>query len=406
MPDPLRSIVYPAGLRGSAALIGGGLGAAVGLAASTTAYALGLQREVGFPASLRLWKLGLPEAVAAVIVVAGALLGVLAAWLLGHYMAARGTDEAETEDAAVGLTDATSLRWWDALLTGLPVAAILMTFPGWLRPHEALGVAALGLVVGLGSRRAPRFPEVRDDRLPFDDPEIERLLKDAGGEAGGSREFRWLFKDPSTGSEDEFRFRIPFSADRLAAAREKEHAVASTHDYRRFVQEDLLCQEVVLVAAELRRLNSERGFPQFLQVGNVLAFQRQFRYVHDGADEVTEGHAEYPRYPIETLGDGRGDCEDFAILAAALLHLLGLDVVLIRIGWKEGEPGHVAVGVAGGEDFPPEFRFYTTPEGRRYYYCEATPPSGDTPDWDWHIGHLPFEDPSQVTLVPITQPLA
>ena len=49
---------------------------------------------------------------------------------------------------------------------------------------------------------------------------------------------------------------------------------------------------------------------------------------------------DYPRYPIETLIDGTGDCEDHAILLAQLLSSMNYDAILLKY------PTHVALGVA------------------------------------------------------------
>lgn len=58
------------------------------------------------------------------------------------------------------------------------------------------------------------------------------------------------------------------------------------------------------------------------------------------SDEAGTGSLEYPKYSVETLVDGKGDCEDSAFLLAALLDSMGKDVVLLRY------PNHLAVGVA------------------------------------------------------------
>lgn len=49
-----------------------------------------------------------------------------------------------------------------------------------------------------------------------------------------------------------------------------------------------------------------------------------------------------PRYPVETVVDGRGDCDDRSLLLAALLDRAGYDAALFYFG----EANHVAVGVA------------------------------------------------------------
>ena len=83
------------------------------------------------------------------------------------------------------------------------------------------------------------------------------------------------------------------------------------------------------------------------------------------------GNYEYWRFPIETLYDSTGDCEDTSILYAALGKAMNYDVCLFTF------PGHMAAGV-GLEDYsytnihniPSYFTDETT--GTDYYFCETT----------------------------------
>ena len=93
---------------------------------------------------------------------------------------------------------------------------------------------------------------------------------------------------------------------------------------------------------------------------NVIAFVQAMPYT---SDNVTTGYDEYPRYPIETLVDGGGDCEDSSILAAALLSEMGYSVILIEL------PGHMALGIKGDESLSGTYYEYN---GSRYYYVETT----------------------------------
>jgi len=105
-----------------------------------------------------------------------------------------------------------------------------------------------------------------------------------------------------------------------------------------------------------------------------------------GAVRYEREETEYPRYPVETLAEGVGDCEDFAILAAAVLKCMGYDVALLFV------PNHCALGVAGVEGLPGVYASY---EGRRYYYCEMTGKG-------WEIGQTPPEyDKSKVEVFPV-----
>lgn len=105
---------------------------------------------------------------------------------------------------------------------------------------------------------------------------------------------------------------------------------------------------------------------------NIISFVQAMPYT---SDYVTTGYDEYPRYPIETLVDGGGDCEDSAILAAALLLEMGYGVVLIEL------PGHMALGVKGSDNISGTYYTYN---GERYYYVETTSTNFD-------IGELPAE---------------
>ena len=82
---------------------------------------------------------------------------------------------------------------------------------------------------------------------------------------------------------------------------------------------------------------------------------------------------EYPKYPVETLADGTGDCEDFSILGAALLKCMGYEVALMYV------PGHAALGVAGAAGL--EGR-YVERGGLHYYYCEMSSEG-------WKLGEVP-----------------
>jgi len=125
------------------------------------------------------------------------------------------------------------------------------------------------------------------------------------------------------------------------------------------------------LAAELKKLAVEQRFDAEETVNFAASFVQNLKY-------ETEAE-EYPNYPVETLVAKGGDCEDTAILTAALLQAMGYDAVLIRFSTAtEGGAGHMAVGVAvtgvsGGYSYP-----YG---GKTYYYLETTAP--------WPLGEIP-----------------
>jgi len=72
------------------------------------------------------------------------------------------------------------------------------------------------------------------------------------------------------------------------------------------------------------------------KVNLLISFVQSLPYTFDN---VSTPFDEYPRFPIETLVFGGGDCEDTSILTSALLYEMGYDVILIN------PPGHMAVGI-------------------------------------------------------------
>jgi len=86
---------------------------------------------------------------------------------------------------------------------------------------------------------------------------------------------------------------------------------------------------------------------------------------------------EYPRYPLEMLVDQSGDCEDAAILIAALVKQMGFDVVLLAFL----EEHHMAVGIRVLPPQHEDLRAYES-NGHLYFYLEPT-------TLGWEIGHIP-----------------
>lgn len=102
---------------------------------------------------------------------------------------------------------------------------------------------------------------------------------------------------------------------------------------------------------------------------------------------------EYPRYPVETLWDGGGDCEDVAILTAKLWRLTGFGTALLELE----DAHHMAVGLlaTGLQGY-----FFQGPGGT-YYYAEATN-AGVYPNAVRRIGEVPqFIGPTKVRILPV-----
>ena len=114
-----------------------------------------------------------------------------------------------------------------------------------------------------------------------------------------------------------------------------------------------------------RNANSERE-----RIDLALTFVQSLPYAQDADSKGTD---EYVRYPIETLVDGCGDCEDKVALLTALLYEMNVDFVLLVL------PEHMAIAVhCDGV----EAERYLPFQGKRYFYLETTMDG-------WQIGQIP-----------------
>ncbi len=122
--------------------------------------------------------------------------------------------------------------------------------------------------------------------------------------------------------------------------------------------------------AALANKFQEGSYSDLDMVKNVILFVQSLEYLDD---KVGTGYDEYPKFPLETLVDLGGDCEDSAILLASLLRELGYGAVLVQF------QNHMGVGVKGDESLPGSYFEY---KNQRYYYVETT-------SLGWEIGELP-----------------
>jgi predicted transglutaminase-like cysteine proteinase len=106
---------------------------------------------------------------------------------------------------------------------------------------------------------------------------------------------------------------------------------------------------------KLHEAATKEGYGPLDEVSFVLSFVQSLKYTSDSA---TTGYDEYPRFPVETLVDEGGDCEDTTILFATLVENLGYGVIFIN------PPNHVAVGVKGDNL---DGNYYTYGNATYYY---------------------------------------
>jgi hypothetical protein len=129
--------------------------------------------------------------------------------------------------------------------------------------------------------------------------------------------------------------------------------------------------EPVVVAYAMALSNYTQDLSDLQTANFMLSFVQNIEYMED---EISVSEDEYWRFPVETLYDEQGDCEDKAFLYASIMEAMGFDAVILLYD------GHAAAGInidgAAGT-------YYET-DGGDYFYCETTAAG-------WEVGDIPDE---------------
>lgn len=159
--------------------------------------------------------------------------------------------------------------------------------------------------------------------------------------------------------------------------------------YTRYVS-DWYGQSIIEgLVSEFERIGTEYSLSEREIVDLTMAFVQQLRYT---PDTVETGFDQYTSYPVETLINRGGDCEDTTILLAAILREMGYGCVLIAL-W-DTEPAHMGLGVKGASSIPGTYYEY---RGDQYYFVETT---GE----GWQFGEMPeFSGSTQAEIMDITR---
>ncbi len=186
-----------------------------------------------------------------------------------------------------------------------------------------------------------------------------------------ARRYCWMFGDRpqqivwTVGSEDYSRC-VDSKADRFPDDDERLEFV----DYR----------SGSMKALASTMLERTAGMTDLGRAEYVLKFVQLITDYED--DSLISSSGEYWKYPIETLVQRGGDCEDTSILYCSLMKAMGYSTaLLIYEGYDYYDVGgHMAASVA--LDYVKNGTYYTK-NGLKYYYCETTSDTmGVGEDWD------------------------
>ena len=195
---------------------------------------------------------------------------------------------------------------------------------------------------------------------------------------GYLKTYNWEFNTVS------YQINYNFDPTVYSFYRAQPHLIREYEDYTSFVTIEETA--IIEIGLKLREISQENEFNNLTEVNFVMSFAQSLKY---SEDNVTSGVGEYPRYPIETLVDQTGDCEDTSALLISLLESLEYEAAMILIPEAWDGYGHAAVGVsiegATGVN-------YILNENQSnevsYYYAETTAPG-------WKLGEIPDLDSNE-----------
>lgn len=224
-----------------------------------------------------------------------------------------------------------------------------------IRPHILRGVLAAALALSLAATGCSALPGLT---LPTPRP-IEPSIapaRDVAGSLPVARTFAFETRQVQlTVGVDQAVYAGSGSAQKSAVIFGKAPADWAADYYRAFANEP---HQAAFYAGLRQALHEVRDSEhldsdQYVELVDAMVQGLEYR---------TDPTSLTPKFPIETWGDGYGDCDDKGLLAAAILSQDGYDVSLLLFSPEK----HLALGIrAPGLDY----------KGTGYAYVEDTAPS-------------------------------
>ena len=184
----------------------------------------------------------------------------------------------------------------------------------------------------------------------------------------------WNWTFPEDGSNWSYSFNVTTSEYDACRALVRNDQMPS--DYSKYITDSN--SVVVAIASYLAEEARANNMTDYEAVWFALSFVHATTYV---SDIESTGYDDYARYPVETLVDGVGDCEDTAALFTSIVRAMGYDTVMLYIYAIFGASSN-HMGAAVGGIAMPQGSYSIMFGGEPYYYCETTP-------GDWAPGELP-----------------
>lgn len=171
-------------------------------------------------------------------------------------------------------------------------------------------------------------------------------------------------------------WKMPISSSEYLKFKVQEHHPEWLAEYSSFVTyNDATLKEIADKVTQNAKTKEEAA---------AILLELVHQNIYDTTAESAEGN--YVKFPLETLVERCGDCEDFVILGAALMKSKGIDVTIVYIPGENGNAEHMALGVSGN------FKgYFYEHEGKKYFYAETTGTDWLSSPARWKIGDMPKE---------------
>lgn len=194
---------------------------------------------------------------------------------------------------------------------------------------------------------------------------------------GGTKKVSYTWKFDSKN----WTFSKSFSNDAYNKCRYSNRTAVDRYDYSYYAtnpNDDKWMKDIVKIFKEL---GAKEGYSDFEVSGLMTAFVQSLDYISDGK-------VDHPNFPMETLYNRGGDCEDTSILLAELMRAMGYETVLIALGT------HMGVGINIDLVYNRKLTTYEY-DGKNYYYIESV-------GKNYVIGQLPVEFKGiKATVIPL-----
>lgn len=180
-----------------------------------------------------------------------------------------------------------------------------------------------------------------------------------------TRKIEWLSLDGKT----RFWTKVTINKSDYEKYR-KEPRKYNPSEYIYYINESYNRKTCKSIADAILQAAESQGYTKSQTVHEAIRFVQSIPYK---TDIESTGQREFPKYPIETIYDDNGDCEDLSILLLSIIREMGFQTCFVEFS------DHIGVGILGADGL--EGTYYEI-NGRKYYYVETT-------DFGWKFGQLP-----------------